>query len=274
MVNLYEAYLRIRDELDSPFEAKELCCLVAEVSKDTFMSWNDIHLDYKSFFELKNNVELRKNGKPLAYILGEWEFYSLPFKVNENVLIPRPDTETLIDEAIGVIKENDKVLDICTGSGCIAITMAKKCKDILVDGIDISDKALEVARENASLNDVVVEFFKHDALKKFETHEQYDLIVSNPPYIPKKDIETLDIDVKDYEPVLALDGGDSGLDFYEAICENFKDSIKDGGHIIFEYGIHQEKDVKKILEKHGFENIKIKKDLCGIYRVIIGGKNG
>lgn len=275
MVNLYYLYKEVKEVLGSELESREICAFSCKVDRNTVFNWKNIEINNEEVAKTYENVEKRKNGVPLAYIIGEWEFYSLTFKVNENVLIPRADTETLVDEVILYTQKSAKILDICTGSGAIAIALAKNLKDAKVVAIDISKKALDVAKENAKLNDVNVDFSIENALKGMENDEKYDVIVSNPPYIPSEDIKTLDKDVKDYEPILALDGDADGLKFYRAICEKFKKNLKENGKIYFEYGINQEEDVKNILKENGFENIEIKKDLCGVHRIakaaLIGG---
>ncbi len=269
MVNLYEVYQNCEKLLESSLEAREICAFSLNLDRNSITNWKDITISAKDYDTIIDNVNLRKTGKPLAYILGEWEFYSLPFKVNENVLIPRADTETLVEEAINLAQNGAKVLDICTGSGCIAITLAKSIKNSDVTAIDISEKALALAKENATLNNVNVNFLQGNALEHIDFPHKFDLIVSNPPYIPKKDIETLDIDVREHEPMLALEGGESGLIFYEEICKNFKKYLNINGIIILEYGINQHDDIVKILEKNNYKNIEIKKDLCGVYRIAI-----
>lgn len=274
MVNLYKLYQKFSKELESELESRELCAFCCKLDRNSIFLWNEINLNQEQVKKLENFVIERKSGKPLAYILGEWEFFSLPFKVNENVLIPRADTEVLVEEVIKNAKNGDKILDLCTGSGAIAISLAKNIDKAIVCGVDISHKALEIARENSKLNEVKVEFLQQDIFNDFEKCEKYDIIVSNPPYIPSKDIKMLDIDVKDYEPLLALDGDEAGLKFYEHICKNMKHLLVENGQIYFEYGINQHNLVVEILEKNGFVNIEIKKDLCGIYRMVKATKIG
>lgn len=211
----------------------------------------------------------RAEGKPLQQVLGNTNFYGLPIKVDERVLCPRPETEYLVEAVADIISENgiNKVLDLCTGSGAIAIVIKKKHENAAVTASDISADALALATENATLNDVEVEFVLSDFFANIQG--KYGLIVSNPPYIKTSDIEGLDKEVKDYEPRIALDGGESGLDAYSSIISTAKDYLDEGGYIAFEVGIGQADDVKKMLEDNGYTDIVIKQDLENIDRIVI-----
>ena len=220
-----------------------------------------------SFEEL---VKRREALEPMQYILGRAEFYGLDFKVNKNVLIPRPDTEILVERVIDFVGDNQyTVLDIGTGSGCIPITVASNCKNAKAYTADISTDATKVAVYNAKLNGVEdkVTFLNMDILKEFPDFK-VDCIVSNPPYIEDDVIPTLMKDVKDYEPIIALSGGEDGLVFYRRIVEKGRDILSDGGFIAFEVGHNQAQEVKEILERNGYSNIEITKDLAGIDRVV------
>ena len=219
----------------------------------------------------------RLKGRPVAYIVGNREFMGLDFYVQEGVLIPRPDTEVLVEELIEICKdkENLNILDIGTGSGAITISLAKYLNTSNVKSFDISDVALEVGKKNAISNEVDnrVEFIKSDLFSAIKDKDiKFDVIVSNPPYIPKKDIKTLHTQVKDYEPYIALEGGDDGLDFYRSITEQSKLYLKENGILAYEVGHNQAKDVEKIMEINGYTKIYTKKDLQGIDRVVIGYK--
>ncbi len=208
----------------------------------------------------------RKAGMPFAYIIGEKEFYGHNFKVNQNVLIPRPDTEILTEFAIN--SKPKSLMDICTGSGCIAISVKKALPDTSVAALDISEPALETAKENAALLGADIHFFKADILNEIP-NGRYDFIVSNPPYIKSEDIKTLEPDVKDFEPMAALDGGIGGLIFYERIAEIAPYILNNGGILAFELGYDQADDVYHIM-KQNFKNIDFIADLSGIKRVIFG----
>ena len=222
-------------------------------------------------------IEDRLKGRPIAYIVENREFMGLDFYVKEGVLIPRPDTETLVEELIDICKskENLHILDIGTGSGAITISLAKYLPTSMVKSLDISDIPLEVGKQNAITNGVSerIEFIKSDLFNSIEnTDMKFDVIVSNPPYIPKCDIDTLHTQVKDYEPYNALEGGEDGLDFYRKITAQSKKYIKENGILAYEVGHDQAKDVAEIMVNNGYTNIYTKKDLQGIDRVVIGYK--
>ncbi len=202
----------------------------------------------------------------------------LDFFVKEGVLIPRPDTETLVEEIIDLCKDKNEevdILDIGTGSGAITVSLAKYIANSKVMSFDISEIPLQVGKINAINNDVdnKIEFVKSDVFSAIKDKEiQFDVIVSNPPYIPKKDIETLHTQVKDYEPYNALEGGEDGLDFYRQITKESIDYLKQGGILAYEVGHDQAEDVSEIMKSYGYTKIYKKKDIQGIDRVVIGFK--
>ena len=208
---------------------------------------------------------------PLQYLTGEQEFMGLPFCVNEHVLIPRQDTEVLVEEAIRVIQKEmpeAAVLDLCTGSGCIGISIQSFCSNTQVTAADISEDALKVAQKNAKENQVPVEFVHSDLFE--EISGSYDMIVSNPPYIPTDVIPQLMPEVQVFEPIEALDGKEDGLYFYRKIVEQSKDYLNCGSSLMFEIGYDQGKDVSKMMTDAGFSNVCVKKDLAGNDRVATG----
>ncbi len=215
-------------------------------------------------------VSQRLSGRPISYITGHKEFMGLDFYVDENVLIPRPDTETLAEYAIGTGKR--RILDIGTGSGALAVSLARLIEGSLVSAVDISPRALSVAEKNARENGAKVRFSRLDILNE-EIPGEYDLIVSNPPYIKDSVIPTLDTTVKDFEPLLALSGGDDGLKFYREIAKKAPAALCDGGILAFEIGYDQGEAVSGIMAE-SFKNIKIIKDLAGCDRVVTGEKKG
>ena len=223
-------------------------------------------------------VARRLNGEPIAYIVGEWEFYSLPLTVDESVLIPRADTELLAELTIALAKARSgrmRLLDLCSGSGCIGLAVAANVPDCRVVLADNSSKALKLSRANALRNRLTrnVSFIEADALQSPpKLLGMFDMVVSNPPYIPTCDLMGLDPSVRDYEPVYALDGGEDGLDFYRAIAEKWKTVINDGGHLLFECGIGQAESVRTIMQENEFLNIKTITDTLGIERVVVGKK--
>ena len=222
-------------------------------------------------------IKERLAGRPIAYIVNNREFMGLDFFVEEGVLIPRPDTEPLVEEIIELTKGKDdlNIVDIGTGSGAISVSLAKYIKNCYVYSLDISKKALSIGKKNAISNNVdsKIEFIESDLFSGIKDRNiQLDLIVSNPPYIRKKDIDTLHTQVKDYEPYIALEGGEDGLDFYRAITKESVDYLISGGILAFEVGHDQAKDVCDIMRYNGYSKIYTKKDLQGIDRVVIGYK--
>ena len=219
-------------------------------------------------------IEERLNNRPIAYIVANREFMGLDFYVQEGVLIPRPDTEILVEEVIELAKDKGKVniLDIGTGSGAITVSLAKYLENAKVTSVDISDIALEIGKRNAMENNVVdrIDFIKSDLFSALDKNVKFDIIVSNPPYIKREVIETLDKQVKDFEPYNALEGGIDGLDFYRAITTQAKDFLKEGGILAYEVGHDQSEDVSKLMEMDGYTNIYTRKDLQQIDRVVIG----
>ena len=223
-------------------------------------------------------VEDRKTGKPMAYIFNEKEFMGINFYVDERVLIPRPETEELVEFIIGFIEanykgENIQVLDIGTGSGAIALSIGKRFKGIEVLGVDVSKEALEVARENLNrLKASNVSFKRSDLFENIGKEEKFSIIVSNPPYIRKDVVRNLQKDVKDFEPGLALDGGEDGLDFYRRIINRSKNHLEKEGMLLFEIGYDQGREVKALMEEEGYKNVQIAKDLQGLDRIVSGLK--
>ena len=192
----------------------------------------------------------------------------LTFHVNSHVLIPRQDTETLVEEALKLVKPGMKIMDMCTGSGCILISILKNAKDTSGCGFDISKQAINVAKENAKLNEVVADFEKSDLFE--HVTERYDMIVSNPPYIKTDEIVKLMPEVSEFEPVQALDGKEDGLFFYRKIIKECRDYLNPGGYVLFEIGYDQGEDVSEMMKYAGFLNVHVVKDLARNDRVVIG----
>lgn len=225
--------------------------------------------------QISKLIERRKSGEPLQYIVGEWEFYGLNFKVGKGVLIPRQDTETLIDVVIEELKlsENPCIVDLCSGSGCIAITLGKSLKESQIFAVELSDEAIPFLNENIAYNNSEVKVVAGDVLDEniLGSFPQFDCIVSNPPYLTENDMVVLQKEVR-FEPEMALKGGNDGLYFYREIIRLWSKKLKQNGLIAFEIGINQEDDVKNILKENGYKDISFKKDLCGIIRVVYGRK--
>ena len=218
----------------------------------------------------------REQGRPTQYILGEWEFMGRPFSVGEGVLIPRGDTEVLVETILEKQQAEpmQSILDIGTGSGCIPVSLGHYGRFEHIMAVDISPRALGYATENAAKNKINIDFYESDLFTDLpaEWKGKLDAIVSNPPYIPKKDIEELMTEVKDFEPMNALDGGEDGLDFYRAIVEQGREWLADGGWLFFEIGYDQGEDLRKLLNAFGYTEIEIRKDLAGLDRVALGRK--
>ena len=218
--------------------------------------------------EYKGLIKKRAERVPLQYITGEQEFMGLTFHVNSNVLIPRQDTETLVEEAIKLVEPGMSILDMCTGSGCIIISILKKCSGIQGTGSDISKQALNVAKKNAKLNNVAVDFERSDMFENLS--DKYDMIVSNPPYIRSDVVPTLMPEVCEFEPLDALDGHEDGLYFYRKIIKECKSFLKEDGKILFEIGNDQGQAVSHMLTYAGFRNVGVIKDLAHNDRVVVG----
>ena len=225
----------------------------------------------KQYKEIMKAAERRVNGESIDNIFGFTEFFGIRFDVNKKVLTPRMETEILVEKVLEAQKEynNCKILDVGTGSGAIAITLAKNC-NAEVTAVDISKEALAVAMLNAKKNGANVEFLHSNLFDGLKRKRKFDIIVSNPPYIPTAEIEKLDKHVRECDPILALDGGQDGLDFYREIISNAKDRLSVNGQIFFEIGIGQAAAVRKLLREKGFKNIKTIKDYNNIERIVSG----
>ena len=231
-------------------------------------------------------AQKRAEGYPLQYVLGKWEFFGLPFRVGEGVLIPRPDTEILVETVLDYFNSikctSPKIVDLCSGSGCISVALKKHIPEADVTAVELSSEAMPYLVENARMNGVVLRYIKGDVMngavmENFADKEDVgeyikaDCIVSNPPYLTAEEMSDLQTEVG-YEPKMALDGGLDGLKFYRVISCLWKTILKDGGLLAFEAGYMQGQAVKDIMEKNGFENVRIKKDYGGNDRVIYGFK--
>lgn len=260
----------VRKELgENEHEADWIISHVTKMSQEDFIK-NPREITADEAVEIMDIVSRRNSGEPLQYILGETEFMGLKFKVNELVLIPRQDTETLVETVIKKIKDkNVRVLDIGTGSGCVGISIAKLCPNAEVTLLDYSEAILEVAEENAKLNGVDVKFEHCDILEEIP-EGKYDVIVSNPPYIETDTIFSLDNIVTSYEPPEALDGGFDGLLFYQRIAEIAPEIMEENSYIAFEIGYNQGESVSEILDEAEFSGIKVIKDPCDNDRVVTG----
>lgn len=253
-------------------DCRLLLCKFLGVDKVYLITNSDREIDDLSEFDAL--VKRRLNHEPMQYILNHAEFMGLDFYVDENVLIPRPDTEILVEKVISHFGETSfEFLDIGTGSGCIPISILANCKNARGISADISEKAIDVAKKNAESNGVSerLNFINIDILNHFP-EGKFDCIVSNPPYIESEVVETLMPDVREFEPYLALDGGADGLTFYRRIADKGYDSLKDGGLLAFEIGYNQGESVGRIMNEKGYRNTEVIKDIAGNDRVVVGTK--
>ena len=263
MVDFTEkVYQKLKESgIEEKSEAEWIVSLSAEVKRSEVYSENLIFPSSKE--KAEKIVNERITGRPLWYCVGNTEFYGYTVKVDERVLIPRPETELLVEQALKSIDKDKTVLDLCTGSGAIAIAI-QKTSGALVTASDISEDALTLARENASSNGAEIEFVKSDMFD--DLTGKFDVIVSNPPYIRKEDINSLQKEVKDFEPIIALDGGKDGLDFYRIIAKESKKFLNDKGVLFMEIGYNQSEDVVKMFSDYKFTQVI--KDYEGVDRII------
>lgn len=269
-----EAYLAQREIPDAAIDAWYLLEYVlkreAQIRADR--AWYLLHsremLEERLWEAYRGLLDERGNHRPLQYITGDQEFMGILFFVNDKVLIPRQDTELLAEEARRRLSPGDSLLDVCTGSGCLAVSLMKLVPGIRGTACDISAEALSVARENARRQQVDVEFRQGDLFSPIEG--RFDVIVSNPPYIPTGEIEGLMEEVRRFEPMLALDGSEDGLYFYRRLAAEAPDFLRDGGWLLVEIGCDQGRAVAELFEEAGFCEVNCKKDLAGLDRVVTG----
>lgn len=275
-MTLQSIYTKIKDALnssgieDSGFEAKLILKRYLNISDSEFLTLYNREIEKEKELLIEKAVQKRKERYPLQYILGEWDFYKYTFKVGEGVLIPRSDTEILVETALEYLKdvENPQVLDLCAGSGCIGISIAKDYPHSTVTLVEKFDKAFRYLEQNIKLNDAKnAKALNGDVLKGDASDGIYDLIVSNPPYIPPNEMDIISPETN-FEPETALLGGEDGMLFYKAIIENYKKSLKKGGMLGFEVGINEDEAVANLLKEALFENITVTKDFNGINRVV------
>ncbi len=260
-------------------EAREIICFAADKNREHFYRDMSLYVSGDLEHRVEELVQRRLAGEPVAYIIGEWEFYGLTLDVSREVLIPRMDTEVLSERAILAARgagEGCRVLDLCAGSGCVGLAIASQAPECRVVLAELSEGALRVCKQNVRRNELNarVTCLSVNALEAPNSSLwDFDVIVCNPPYIPTGDIDGLDTSVKDYEPRLALDGGADGLDYYHAIAAKWKSALRLGGTLIFEVGMGQASAVEDILDKNGYEDIKVLPDTQNILRVVEGTIN-
>lgn len=259
--------------LESEIDAWYLLEYIVKVDRAHYLLNPNKEVEKEQRVRYMECIEKRKLHIPLQYITGVQEFMGLLFHVNESVLIPRQDTEILVETVIPHVKNEMRVLDMCTGSGCILISLLhhfKEKTDIKIQGtgVDISNDALTVAKSNAANLKIGCRFIQSDLFDR--VGEKYDIIISNPPYIPSKVIEELMPEVKKFEPMIALDGDEDGLSFYKKIVSQSQYYLREKGSLFFEIGHDQGESVSKIMEQAGFSQIRVIKDLAGLDRVVCG----
>ena len=276
---LYQDTRRALLETETPEDAgvlaRMLICHVSGKDHARFLADRDLYAGEEIVEGVENGLKRLLAGEPIAYILGQWEFYGLPMMVSPKVLIPRDDTcavaELAIKQALFLDKD-PRILDLCCGTGCIGLAVASRVKDAKVTLADVSLEALAVAKENVALNKLTgrVRCVQADALKPaFPFLGKFDLIVSNPPYITAREMLELPVSVKDYEPHLALFGGEDGLDFYRSIARGFAPALKPGGYLCFEFGMGQGDDVCRILEMNGYTILERTRDYNDRERAVL-----
>ena len=274
-------YMDLRQELRqagieaATLEARELVCYASGKTRQELTRDARLYVPQSVEQQVRALADRHLAGEPVAYLIGEWEFYGLPLDISEHVLIPRSDTEVLAEKAIEFVSTlgECRVLDLCAGSGCVGLAIASQAPKARVVLGELSEGALRICRQNIRRNGLtgqVVPMYVNALEKPEKNLGEFQCIVSNPPYIPKADIQELDASVRDYEPHLALDGGEDGLDFYRAIVEKWTDALHIGGRLYFEVGIGQADSVLRIMRARGYGDIQIVKDLAGIPRVVFG----
>lgn len=260
--------LKAAEIADYELDAWYLMEYVCKMEKSQYYLKSKEEIEPEKWQEYEVLLKKRAEHIPLQYITGSQEFMGLEFKVNSQVLIPRQDTETLVEEALKVLEPGMSVLDMCTGSGCIVVSLMKHKEGLTGMASDISKQAILVAKENAKQNQVEVEFVSSDLFKSITGN--FDMIISNPPYIPTDVIAGLMPEVKNFEPMEALDGKEDGLYFYREIASEAGKFLNSNGYLYFEIGHDQGGRVAAIMEENGYRNVRVVKDLAGNDRVVLG----
>lgn len=269
-MTLKELYLYGKKNLPEEVESLILCEEFYGMNRTDIIMKPNFELDEARFFDA---IKRRTNGEPLQYILGFWTFDDMNLTVKNGVLIPREDTMVAVNCAVDFIGNNNfHGLDLCSGTGAIALSIAKNCKNSSIEALELYPIPLECLAENIKkYGNGQVSFKKADVFEEYKNYSELDFIVSNPPYIEKKDIKTLQTEVQN-EPHTALDGGEDGLDFYRIICNNWSKCLKNNGFLSVEIGETQGQDVKKLFLTNNFKNVEILKDFNGLDRAVCGKK--
>ena len=257
---------------EAAHDARLLLEEVCRTDRNTLLVHGDRAVTEEEETQFRIFIERRSTHEPLQQITGWQEFMGLRFSVTEDVLVPRQDTETLVEEVMRYLRDGMEILDVCTGSGCILLSLLRYSNGCRGVGCDISEKALAVAGQNAKELGISAQFIQSDLFESIEGRFEY--IVSNPPYIRKDMIPTLMEEVRDHEPLIALDGGEDGLDFYRKITREAAEHLYSGGMLFFEIGYDQGEAVKLLMEEEGYEEVTVSQDLAGLDRVVYGTFNG
>ncbi len=269
------AFMTQEDEQTASLLARDLLCHVTGKSREEVIAQRDLFATEQTAIAMAEAVTRVMAGEPLAYVLGQWDFYGMTLTVDKHVLIPRDDTCAVTAMAIKqalFLDAAPRILDLCTGSGCIGLAIAHRVKDAKVTLADISKDALAIAKKNITDQKLTgrVTAISADALAEPSAFlGKFDMIVSNPPYITTEEMQTLDRSVKDFEPHLALCGGDDGLDFYRSIAKNYQKALKPGGYLCFEFGINQGDAVCAILEENKYTILERTRDYNGVERAVL-----
>lgn len=269
------ALLETESAQDAGVLARMLICHVTGKDQAQFLAERDLYAPEDVVKGVHVGLERLLKGEPIAYILGQWEFYGLPLRITPDVLIPRDDTCAVAELAIRqalFLDQNPRILDLCCGSGCIGLAIAKRVKDARVTLADLSQNALTIARENTAMHKMGgrVRCVRVDAMQPASTFlGKFDLIVSNPPYVTAEEMKELPVSVRDYEPHMALYGGEDGLDFYRAIAGNFTRALRPGGYLCLEFGMGQGDAVCRILQEHDYTILERTKDYNDRERAVL-----
>ena len=258
--------LKENDCKEAVLDARLLLEYVCGTNRNDLLVHGDREVPSEAVKQYRECIFRRAGGEPVQYITGEQDFMGLTFKTHESTLIPRQDTECLVEEVMMHLHDGMRILDMCSGSGCILLSLLKYSNDCIGVGAELQPQAVALARENAENLGIEATFIESDLFGQVEG--KFDIIVSNPPYIESAVIDTLDREVREHEPMSALDGGADGLDFYRKITEEAKGYLSRGGKIFYEIGYNQAEDVGELLRRSGYIDIVVKKDLAGLDRVV------
>ena len=276
---LFEECRKAMENSGNPDARFDTLCIFQDILNETHPLFSPSEpVEESAEMKIRELTEKRCSGYPLQYLLGQWEFFGFPVKVGEGVLIPRPDTETLVEQIIDICRKSNLkspvIADLCSGSGCIAIALKKHIPDAKVYAVELSDDALVYLRQNADINNADIEIIQGDVLDEAfsRSFARPDIIVSNPPYLTDEEMQSLQTEVS-FEPEKALYGGTDGLDFYRRMTSLWKEALKTDGWLAYEFGMGQHDAVKEILENNSFTDIELRIDGGGIIRTAAGRKS-